>query len=77
MTGRDWHTDGLRQGKMHSFSVLLGIALSSNMEAPNNGNLCLWPRSHTKIHRLSRWPDGKIRRANGGFSDTGAWACDP
>ena len=26
--GRSWHTDGLRQGKKHSFSLLVGVALS-------------------------------------------------
>lgn len=28
VSGRSWHTDGLRQGKKHSFSILIGIALS-------------------------------------------------
>jgi ectoine hydroxylase-related dioxygenase (phytanoyl-CoA dioxygenase family) len=27
--GRSWHTDGLRQGKRHPFSILLGVALSA------------------------------------------------
>ena len=70
VTGTDWHTDGLRQGRMHSFTLLVGVALSP-MTVPNTGNLCVWPGSHKKIHPLMRWPDGKTRRANGGYSDTG------
>jgi hypothetical protein len=29
--GRSWHTDGLRQGKHHSFSLLVGVALSDQV----------------------------------------------
>lgn len=65
--GTCWHTDGLRQGKKHSFSLLVGIALSDNMMQPDNGNLCVWPRSHLHVHHWMRHPDGKIARpASGG-----------
>ena len=67
--GTDWHTDGLRQGKKHSFSLLVGIAISDN-QVGNRGNLCLWPGSHHVIHPLMRSPDGAVRRENGGYSDT-------
>jgi Phytanoyl-CoA dioxygenase (PhyH) len=49
--GRDWHTDGLRQGKEHPFSLLVGVALSSCM-TPSSGNLCVWPASHKTLHAL-------------------------
>jgi Phytanoyl-CoA dioxygenase (PhyH) len=49
--GRDWHTDGLRQGKEHPFSLLVGVALSSCM-TPASGNLCVWPGSHKVLHDL-------------------------
>ena len=66
--GTDWHTDGLRQGKKHSFSLLVGVALS---ETPvrNRGNLCVWPGSHHKIHPLTRSPDGAVMRGNGGYTN--------
>ncbi len=66
--GTDWHTDGLRQGKKHSFSLLVGVALSDN-QTENRGNLCVWPQSHRVIHPLMRSPDGAVRRKNGGYSD--------
>ena len=56
----DWHTDGLRQGKKHSFSLLLGVALS-DMTAPDVGNLFVWPGSHLVVHRLMRHPDGRSK----------------
>jgi hypothetical protein len=70
VSGRSWHTDGLRQGKKHSFSVLVGIALSDtqvrsgmpNCEATNLGNLWVWPKSHVVCHKLMRWPDGQVER---------------
>ena len=40
-----WHTDGLRQGRSHGFSVLLGICLSDTSQ-DFQGNLLLWPGSH-------------------------------
>ena len=61
LKGDSWHTDGLRQGKKHSFSLLVGVALSDTL-VPNNGNLCVWPRSHLHIHHWMRHPDGMIRR---------------
>lgn len=61
ISGDSWHTDGLRQGKKHSFSLLVGVALS-DMSMPNNGNLCVWPKSHLHIHHWMRHPDGMIRR---------------
>lgn len=69
ISGTDWHTDGLRQGKKHSFSLLVGIALT-DMPIPNIGNLCVWPGSHLRIHRWMRHPDGKVIRSNGGYSDS-------
>lgn len=59
--GDSWHTDGLRQGKKHSFSLLVGIALTDTIVS-NNGNLCVWPKSHLHIHHWMRHPDGMIRR---------------
>ena len=70
VTGRDWHTDGLRQGKKHSFSLLVGVALS-NVLGTDEGNLCIWPGSHRTAHMLMRWPDGKVQR-EGGSWDEGA-----
>ena len=77
VTGRDWHTDGLRQGKKHSFSLLVGVALS-DMLAQDEGNLCVWPGSHRTAHALMRWPDGKVRReaaapGPGGGAGEGSW----
>ena len=44
-----WHVDGMLNFRKHSpFSVLVGISLSDWIE-PNNGNFCVWPRSHSKI----------------------------
>jgi ectoine hydroxylase-related dioxygenase (phytanoyl-CoA dioxygenase family) len=60
--GTSWHTDGLRQGKKHSFSLLVGVALCDSMLLPDNGNLCVWPRSHLHVHQWMRHPDGKIAR---------------
>jgi hypothetical protein len=45
-----WHTDGLRQGKAHGFSLLLGIVLSDISE-DFSGNLMVWPGSHLLLHR--------------------------
>eukprot|EP00928_Gymnodinium_smaydae_P013280 TRINITY_DN14859_c0_g1_i2.p1 TRINITY_DN14859_c0_g1~~TRINITY_DN14859_c0_g1_i2.p1 ORF type:complete len:401 (-),score=42.68 TRINITY_DN14859_c0_g1_i2:221-1423(-) len=49
VSGRDWHTDGMRQIKKHSFSLLVGVALT-DMEHEDNGNLCVWPSSHFFCH---------------------------
>ncbi|CAE8671561.1 unnamed protein product [Polarella glacialis] len=51
----------------HPFSLLVGVALS-DMLREGQGNLCVWPGSHYFTNRHSRWPDGKIRRAGGGWS---------
>ena len=45
-----WHTDGLRQGKAHPFSLLVGVCLS-DVHSPDSGNLLLWPGSHFVMHR--------------------------
>ncbi len=45
-----WHTDDLRRGQMHGFSLLLGICLS-DVEEDYSGNLCVWPNSHILIHQ--------------------------
>ena len=47
--GSAWHTDGLRQGKFHGFSVLVGVCLSDCLE-DFAGNLLVWPGSHVPIH---------------------------
>lgn len=64
VTGRDWHTDGLRQGKKHPFTLLIGVALSDTAEQ-DQGNLCVWPGSHYFAQASSRWPDGRFLRARG------------
>ena len=35
--GTDWHTDGLRQGKKHPFSLLVGVALSETKVSERDG----------------------------------------
>lgn len=50
--GTSWHTDGLRQGKRHPFSVLVGICLSDCLQE-FAGNLLVWPGTHTLLHRLN------------------------
>lgn len=62
VSGRDWHTDGMRQLKKHSFSLLLGVAVT-DMECEDHGNLCVWPASHFFCHTRMRHPDGQIWRA--------------
>ena len=47
--GAAWHTDGLRQGRQHPFSLLLGVCLSDTQEE-FMGNLLLWPTKHSLIH---------------------------
>ena len=47
--GSGWHVDGLRQGKMHPFSVLFGVALS-DVKHKFQGNLTVWPGSHKAVH---------------------------
>ena len=48
--GPKWHTDGLRQGKAHPFSLLVGVCLS-DVPSSDSGNLLLWPGSHFVMHR--------------------------
>ena len=59
LPGTRWHVDGMRQGKAHPFSLLVGVALS-DVRAPFCGNLCVFPGSHRRIEPLLL-PDGKLR----------------
>lgn len=51
LRGTEWHTDGMRQGKLHPFSLLLGVALS-DVRDPLAGNLTVFPESHVHLHKL-------------------------
>lgn len=79
--GRDWHTDGLRQGKKHSFSLLVGVALSDTTDGRGEGSgaasgrLHVWPGSHRICQALMRWPDGKIAREPAAAAAAGAESC--
>ncbi|CAI5733107.1 unnamed protein product [Peronospora destructor] len=56
--GTEWHTDGMRQGRLHPFTLLAGIALS-NVPEPLCGNLTVFPGSHVSLQsRLAA--DGKL-----------------
>ncbi|KAG7402375.1 hypothetical protein PHYBOEH_000083 [Phytophthora boehmeriae] len=56
--GTEWHTDGMRQGRKHPFTLLAGVALS-NVPEPLSGNLTVFPGSHLALHtRLTA--DGKL-----------------
>ncbi|KAG7391319.1 hypothetical protein PHYPSEUDO_005268 [Phytophthora pseudosyringae] len=56
--GTEWHTDGMRQGRLHPFTLLAGIALS-NVSEPLCGNLTVFPGSHVSLQsRLTA--DGKL-----------------
>ena len=57
-----WHTDGLRQGRRHGFSLLVGVALSDVLE-DECGNLLLWPGSHVPIHHATADDSGRIDSA--------------
>lgn len=57
--GTEWHTDGMRQGKLHPFSLLLGIALSDVCE-PLAGNFTVFPESHRTLHSLLTADNGKL-----------------
>ena len=59
LPGTQWHVDGMRQGKAHPFSLLLGVALS-DVRAPLAGNLCVFPGSHRRLQPLLL-PDGRLR----------------
>ena len=52
LPGNEWHTDGMRQGKRHPFTLLVGVALSS-VSAPFHGNLAVFPGSHHRLHDIS------------------------
>ncbi|TMW63460.1 hypothetical protein Poli38472_002401 [Pythium oligandrum] len=56
--GTEWHTDGMRQGKLHPFTLLVGITLSDVRE-PLAGNFTVFPGSHLSLHKLLR-TDGKL-----------------
>ncbi|KAK1939287.1 hypothetical protein P3T76_008671 [Phytophthora citrophthora] len=57
--GTEWHTDGMRQGRFHPFTLLAGISLS-NVPEPLCGNLTVFPGSHVSLQsRLTA--DGKLR----------------
>ena len=58
LPGTEWHTDGMRQGLFHPFSLLLGVALSA-VRAPFRGNFAVFPGSHEKIHPLLQ-ADGRL-----------------
>uniref|UniRef100_A0AAV1UGJ7 Phytanoyl-CoA dioxygenase n=1 Tax=Peronospora matthiolae TaxID=2874970 RepID=A0AAV1UGJ7_9STRA len=47
--GTEWHTDGMRQGRRHPFSLLAGVALS-NVAEPLSGNFTVFPGSHAFLH---------------------------
>lgn len=40
-----WHVDGLGEGKLTPFSILLGVALTKQ-KGPSSGNLIVFPGSH-------------------------------
>ncbi|GLD93211.1 hypothetical protein PINS_up001803 [Pythium insidiosum] len=61
--GTEWHTDGMRQGKLHPFTLLLGVTLS-DVHEPLAGNFTVFPGSHRSLHKLLR-DDGKLE----GFDD--------
>ena len=48
LSGRRWHIDGLAQGKHSPFSLLIGVALSDQLEE-YSGNLCVFPGSHHSL----------------------------
>ena len=54
-----WHTDGLRQGKAHSFSLLLGVCLS-DVDEDFSGNLLVWPGSHLLLHQCKTGANGAL-----------------
>jgi hypothetical protein len=51
LSGREWHVDGMRQGKRNPFSLLLGIALTTCPDV-YCGNFTVFPKSHDTIHSL-------------------------
>lgn len=72
-----WHTDGLRQGKYHPFSLLVGVCLSDVSEERGSGNLLVYPGSHHVVSRAITGEHGAIdvgllRGLLGGESDAAA-----
>ena len=63
LPGTAWHTDGMRQGRRHPFTLLLGVALS-HVPKSLSGNLAVFPSSHHVLHDLML-PGGRLR----GFDD--------
>ena len=57
--GNGWHTDGLRRGRAHPFSILLGVALSDS-DGPWQGNLTVWPGTHRLVHSCLQGENGAI-----------------
>ena len=57
-----WHTDGLRQGKLHPFSILVGICLS-DVQSHRSGNLVVYPGAHTTVSSCIVGPHGRIDAA--------------
>jgi hypothetical protein len=57
--GTTWHTDGHRQGRLHPFTVLVGVCLQDHT-TPFSGNLLVWPGSHHDIHPCVTSPHGFI-----------------
>ena len=55
-----WHTDGLRQGKYHPFSLLVGVCLSDVPEERGSGNLLVYPASHHFVSRAITGEHGAI-----------------
>eukprot|EP00939_MAST-03C_sp_MAST-3C-sp1_P002849 g2849.t1 len=60
LSGRRWHTDPLRQGKFHPFSLLVGIALSDTTASGREGNFCVFPGKHVEIGRRTTL-NGRLR----------------
>eukprot|EP00940_MAST-03C_sp_MAST-3C-sp2_P001431 g1431.t1 len=59
LSGRRWHTDALRQGKFHPFSLLVGVALSDCARS-RCGNLCVFPGKHLEIGRRTTTDRGRL-----------------
>ena len=59
MSRRRWHTDGLRQGRRHGFSLLVGVALSDVLD-DDCGNLLLWPGTHVPVHHATVDDSGRV-----------------
>ena len=59
--GTEWHIDGTRQGKMHPFSLLVGVAISDQSFSSECGNLIVWPGSHLIVHELMEPPFGTFK----------------